>query len=354
MNFYDLAERALELERDGTRLIRLNVGDTNLPTPRWAVDAAVRSLAGGRSGYGSAAGMRELRDRIARREECDVSQIVVGPGSKQLIYGLLSVLAKGPVVVPAPYWPAYELACKQLGLEMRVVRPSADDRWQLSALPLTGASALIICNPLNPTSTIYEDSLIRRALDEARQERVAVILDEAYKGLAFREIPRYDAIRVRSFSKEFNMEGWRLGYAVAPEEIARQLTSFLQITTTCVPPFVQEAGMACLDHEEEILGDNRGVWRDRATVAEAALAESGFGFVRPEAGIYLFASHPAISDAGAYAMELLNDGVVVAPGGAFGGYDRHLRLCLNQSEDLLREAIGRMSALATRPRQAPR
>ncbi len=354
MGFYELAEKALGLERNGKKLVRLNVGDTNMPAPKCAVRAAVAALKKAGTGYGSAAGLQELRERIAAREGCDAGEVVIGPGSKQVIFALLSVLCgrDGTVAYPTPNWPAYELGARQLGLRISAVRTLPGDSWRLpDPLPeeVRDAGVLILCNPLNPASTVYEPDAVSSAIGQATELRGQkggyVILDEAYKGLAFSAIPRYDGenvIRVRSFSKEFSMEGWRLGYAVAPADVVKKVVAFNQATITCVPEFVQRAGIACLE-DEGIVAGHREVWRARSLAAQRALRAAGFSFAKPGAGIYVFATHEKLRDADGFAMKLLEkEGVVVAPGSDFGGYGRFVRICVNQPAAVLEDAIARM------------
>lgn len=347
MGFYDLAEKALILERSGRKLIRLNVGDTNLPTPQCAIDAAVGSLRGVKSGYGSAAGLHELRERIAEREGCAVDNVVVGPGSKHLLYALMGTLCrKGDrVALPSPHWPAYMLACAQLGLKAKEMETGLGGKWAFGRVPK--ARMLVICNPLNPTSTIYPEKRMRDAIEKAREDGTTVVLDEAYRGLAFSTIPRYEGgnvIRVRSFSKEFNMEGWRLGYAVAPAEVVKKIIAFNQITCTCVPEFAQRAGIACLESEAEIVGPNRKAWRERVVVMADAMRKAGFRFAEPEAGIYIFATHDRMGDSESYALRLLEQKeVVVSPGSGFGNHGRFIRVCVNQPEAVLLEAAEKMA-----------
>lgn len=354
MGFYELAEIALALERSGKKVVKLNVGNTNIPTPECAVEAAVSRLRRSKSGYGPSAGLPELRQKIAEREGCDMKNVVVGPGSKHLLYGIMSVLCKrgDKVAFPSPYWPAYGLICRQLGLKVNAMDADLDTKWNFKPADMEKAKMLLMCNPLNPTSTIYPEKLIRQAIGAAADKGAHIVLDEAYRGLAFSEIPEYggdNVIRVRSFSKEFSMEGWRLGYAVAPGDVAKKLISFNQITTTCVAPFVQEAGIACLGNEEAILGKSRKVWRSRTDAAQKALAEAGFRFAKPEAGIYVFATHPAILDSEAFAIRLLEkDGIAVAPGTEFGGYKTFIRICVNQPEGALRNAIDRIGRFLMR------
>ena len=347
--FYELAEKALALEKEGRKVTRLNVGDTNLPTPERAIEAGLVRMRQSKSGYGSSAGLPELRERIAAREGCDIKNVVVGPGSKHLLFGLMSVLCKkgDTVAFPSPYWPAYRLACAQLELKAEPSATKMEDGWQLGPFDAKKARMLMVCNPLNPTSTVYSEKSVRPLIDECQAAGTHVVLDEAYKGLSFRPIPRYEgAIRVRSFSKEFNMEGWRLGYAIAPEDVAKKLIAFNQITATCVAPFVQAAGLACLEDEKEILSKNRKGWLSRSDAAQKALADAGFSFAKPEAGIYVFAMHPEIRDSGEFAVTLLEkEGIAVAPGSEFGGFASFVRICANRPEYVLADAISRMGRL---------
>ena len=116
------------------------------------------------------------------------------------------------------------------------------------------------------------------------------------------------------------MEGWRLGYAIAPKDIVKKIVKFNQITTTCVAPFVQMAGLSCLENEEEIIRQNRNLWKARLEVAEKALTKNGFKFAKPQSGIYVFATRADITDSGEFALSCLEKGVAVSPGGGFGNY----------------------------------
>jgi len=342
--FYELAEKAMELERKGKRMVRLNVGDTNLPVPSCALEAAAQSLKKAKSGYGPSAGLPALRQAIAEREGCGYENVVVGPGSKHLLFALVSLLAgRGKsVALPLPSWPAYGLICRQTQSTALEIRTTLENNWEFGRLP--SADVAIICNPLNPASTIYKGSALAKAVKDAEGKGTHVIMDEAYRGLAFAPIEKVGKIRLRSFSKEFCLENWRLGYAVVPESIARQLERFNQITCTCTPSFVQEAGIACLENEKETLAAHRKIWKARADAACKSLAAHGFKFAKPQSGIYVFAGHEGITDSTKYAFSLLEKGVAVAPGSDFGGYESFVRICVNQPPAVLEEAIGKMAA----------
>lgn len=343
--FYALVRKTLELERQGVRVIRLNIGETNLPTPQCAVDAAVRYLQNSKASYVHSAGIPDLREKIAQREECSAENVVVGQGSKHLLVDLISLLGDmgDTVIFPSPYWPAYEIICRQLGMKTLVHNTEFDDGWSFDGIPFGNARILILCNPLNPAGTIYPPALMKKTIERAKKEGLRVIIDEAYKGLSDQEIPIYDAIRVRSFSKEFNMEGWRLGYIVAPTDIASQVVEYNEATITCVPEFIQRAGLACLENEEVILREHRKIWKTRLEMAEKILKNAGFRFVTPSMGMYVFAHHDNISDSGKFALDLLErHNVAVAPGKSFGGYKTYIRISLNQEEETLREGLEKL------------
>ena len=125
--------------------------------------------------------------------------------------------------------------------------------------------------------------------------------------------------------------------------IVAGLEGGLQVEGTCIPAFIQAAGIACLENEKEILSSHRKAWKARAESACKSLASHGFKFSKPQSGIYVFATHEGISDSGKYALSLLEKGVAVAPGTDFGGYGKFVRICVNQPPSVLEEAIGKMA-----------
>ncbi len=348
--FYELAERAIRLKDEGRKIIRLDIGQTNRPVAPEALEKAEAVMKKGRSDYGPAAGLEELRAAIAEREGCETGNVAVGPGSKHLLFAVLSLLAKrgDAVLVPSPHWPAYHLMGRHLGLKMDVESTSFGRGWQMDGHGFDGQKALILCNPNNPTSTVQAPDVIEELAKKAARAGAAVIIDEAYRGLAFKKIESAEgAIRVRSFSKEFNMEGWRLGYAVGPKEVIARMTRFNQFTITCVPDFVQAAGLACLAHEERILEENLKAWKRRAALAGRILKKGGFEFVEPRSGIYIFARHPKVPDSAKLAGALLDEGIAVAAGHDFGRPE-FIRICPNLDEEELAKALEKVCEVANR------
>jgi aspartate aminotransferase len=342
--FFELSERVAELTRSGKKITRLHGGSTGLPVPDAALAALKKYATTAPSAYGPPAGLDSLRSLIAERERCTRDEVIVGSGSKLLLYGLMNLLKKrgAKLLLPAPYWPAYPLMAQEVGLEITVLKTTLEQNWELRDVPFEKDTALILCNPLNPTSSCYPDGHVAQLVEQAQSKGAFMIHDEAYRDLAFRKIPKLSGIRLRSFSKEFNLEGLRLGYMVAPADIVKELTRFIQLTTTSCPPMVQEAGIACLKAKEQILSTNREIWQRRLTVLIQELRMFGFEFMPPEAGIYIFARHPRITDSIDFAKKLLERGVGVAPGGAFGPYPNYIRISAAVEEHQLQAAIRTM------------
>ncbi len=348
MSFYDFVARAARLESDGADLIRLDIGATQLPTPRAAIERATQFVAQQKAEYVSALGTDSFREVIARREDVSPDQVVVGPGSKYLLYAIAKALLRtgDRVIIPTPAWPAYAMICDELGAEAVMVPAEIDNNWHPGSLPFDDAELLILCNPHNPTSIVYAESRVRDWIEVATERKIPILLDEAYRGLAFSPIETFpDTIRVRSFSKEFSMEGWRLAYAVVPVSLTARLSRFISATVTCVSPIMQEAGESVLADDELILTSFRAQWRQRADHAIAELRAAGFRFAEPGAAMYLFATHDGITDSVAYSERALDAGVAVSAGQYFAGYNRFVRMSLNRDADTLTEAVRRMTVV---------
>ena len=338
--FYKLYEKVIKLEQSGKSIIKLHVGATMLPVPEVALNV-LRKIPSGKSPYVSAGGLMQLRTVAAQREGCLPENIVVAPGSKLLIYALLHLLKKAGkhFVLPQPAWPAYGLVAEEMGLNVRFCETRLEDGWQFKNLPLDNACVALLCNPLNPTSTCYSPESIKKLAAESRKAGVALVIDEAYRDLAFEPIENHEAIRVRSFSKEFNMEGMRLGYAVVPVELAKELMRFMQLSVTCTSTIIQEAGSACLKERQSILEKNCDIWRKRLSILSAALRQSSFEFCEPEAGMYIFAKHPKIMNSETFVETLFERGVAVAPGTAFGPYPQYIRIAASEEPEILLKAV---------------
>lgn len=349
---YDIAEKVHSRVTAGRDTIRLNIGEPE-GTPPASVGAAVAdAITAGKTKYGSSYGEMELRQRLADHHGVAVENILIGPGSKFLLYSLLHHFLSSSddeVVLPLPSWSAFPLMVKDLGKGMvRSIPTTLEGRWQIPEdieSSLTRHTKLIILvNPNNPTSTIQGDATVERLREIARKKNIILIFDEAYHALQHVPVPEQaidveNEIRVRTFSKPYSMTGFRIGYLVARKEVVDELAKFFQITITCVPPFIQHAVVQTMDTEHAYTKQLRETYHKRLTLAEGILRSAGIVYARPDAAFYIFAKLP-LTDAEPFVWALLEDkGVAVVPGSAFGSYPEFVRISLTETEERLAQGL---------------
>ncbi len=226
-------------------------------------------------------------------------------------------------IVSPPHWNAYSLIARQFGREVEVIKTTLDERW-IPRVEEIKADLIIINYPNNPTGgrVLSGKELRGGLLDVAEENGVKVLSDEVYAELSFtrftpaRELYE-NVVTVKGFSKLYSMTGFRLGYAIGERNEIRRIQRFIESTVTCVPPFVQRAGVKALElrmNSSKKSGGHtlRGSgWPQRCS--------GGFDFVEPEGAFYIFLRTPP-QDGMAFAERLLSRGVAVFPGMAFGDY----------------------------------
>ena len=336
---YEISEKALKLERQGKKITKFNIGDPDQSTPKEIIDAAYEAMKRGETKYSFAAGEPKLREELARIHGVSAENVVITPGSKWAVFALMYLLLKngGNVVIPSPYWTSYELIAKNLGAEVRLLRTELDSNWKIDVEKLDElidekTRFLILNNPNNPTSKVIDEKTLEKIIQIANDKKITVVSDEVYLDISFvktRSILDFSGenILVNSFSKTFAMTGWRVGYVVVNKELADKLTKFYQITLTNIPVFIQKAALKALEFRQEIANRMREDYRRRADLASRILSESKLKFAEPDAPFYFFPKYDNL-DSEKFALDLLDDGVAVIPGTAFGQYREYFRIAL--------------------------
>ena len=350
---YEISEKAIQLENQGKRIIKFNLGDPDLPTPPAIVEASYEAMKQGKTKYSSAAGEKVLREELAKIHGVPVDNVVVTTGSKWAIFSslFLSLKQGENVVVPSPHWTSYELVAKKLGAELRFLKSDLESDWkvdasQLEALIDDKTRMIIINSPNNPTSKVIDDKTFSEIVQIAKSKGVTVLSDEIYSEISFVKAKSIldfgqDNILVNGFSKSFLMTGWRIGYAIAPKELVKRMIKLNQITTTCVPGFIQYGALKGLESRKQIANDIRTQFKVRADAAYSVLSKSKMKFSRPDSPFYLFPKVDGL-DSERFALDLLDKGVAIAPGTAFGDYREYFRIALTVSEDKIREGLEKL------------
>jgi aspartate aminotransferase len=347
---YEISEKAIQLENQGKAIIKFNLGDPDLPTPPEIIEAAYEAMKQGKTKYSSAAGEKKLREELASIHNVSSDNVVVTTGSKWAIFSLMSILLKmgDNVIAPSPHWTSYELQAKRIGVEFRALKSDFESNWKLNLEKfndlIDDRTKLIILNsPNNPTSKVIDNKIFEEIIQIAKSRGITVLSDEVYSDISFvktKSILDFGEgnILVSGFSKTFLMTGWRIGYVIVEKELAKNMIKLNQITTTCVPAFIQYGALKGLESRKRIADDLRKTFKIRADVACKVLSKSKIQFSRPDAPFYLF---PKVKDldSESFALNLLDRGVAIAPGTAFGDYREHFRLALTCGEDKIKEGL---------------
>lgn len=352
---YETFEKIYALEKQGREIVKLNVGEPDWRPPANVIQAASGALKKGNDKYASSAGELELREKIAELHGCDAKNIVITTGSKWGIYALLSLhmRAGDSAIVLSPHWTAYDLICKQLGAQAKIIDLEMGNKFAIDFDKLESAIGqntrfIILNSPCNPTSKAWSEGEEEEIIQIAREKGITVLSDDAYRDLCFdrRKERKFEnnLFIANTFSKTFGMTGWRVGYLVVPETIAKKLVSLNNITITNVPVFLQLAALKALEQKTKIAEKARETCKKRAELAINILEEK-LTFSKPDAGFYIFPKLPDGVETMTFVNKLLENGVAVVPGAAFGNYEGHIRISLSVDEKKLRLALEKIVVL---------
>jgi len=349
---YEINEKALKLESEGKKIIRLNLGDPDLQTPPEIIEAAYQAMKAGKTKYSSAYGEPKLRQKIAEMHGVKIENVIITPGSKWGVFASMYLTLKsgGNVIVPTPYWTAYELIAKSIGAKVKLLKTELADEWQvdpakLEALIDKDTKMIILNNPNNPTSKVMDAETLDGIVKVANKKGVTVFSDEIYGTIAFKKVKsilEYDGdckhILSNGFSKTFTMTGWRVGYIIANRPLVDNIAKLNQITINNVPVFIQEAALKGLELAKPLASAIRKEYEERAKMACTKLATCGLSFTPPEAPFYVFPKQSGL-DSEKFTMKLLDKGVAVAPGTSFGDYREHFRISLTVPREEIKSAL---------------
>jgi aspartate aminotransferase len=356
---YEINEKALKLESEGKKIIRLNLGDPDLATPPEIVEAAYASMKAGKTKYSSSYGELNLRQKIAELHGVKTENVVITPGSKWGIFATMFLMLKnsGNVIIPTPYWTAYDLIARSFGAKTKLLRTEMENGWKIDLGKLENlideeTKMIILNNPNNPTSKVIDTKTLDDIVKLANKKGVTILSDEVYSAISFvntKSILDYDKeckhILSNGFSKTFTMTGWRIGYLIANKMLIDNITKLNQITINNVPVFIQEAALKGLELHKQIASKIKAKYKQRADLASVKLSSAGFKFTKPDAPFYVFPKLDGL-DSEKYTLNLLDKGVAVAPGTAFGDYREHFRISLTAPDNEIEVALDKICEAA--------
>ena len=371
---FEVLNKARALERQGKKVIHLEIGEPDFDTPKNIVDAGIEALRQGWTHYGPSAGLPELRHAIAeevgrtRGVKISDEEIVVVPGGKPIIFFVILALADvgDEVIYPNPGFPIYESMVHYVGahavpIRLREEKDFGFDIDELAGL-ITDRTRLIILNsPHNPTGGVLQKQDIRDIAQAIGERNIMVLSDEIYSRLIFdgehysiMSVPGFKdrTILLDGFSKTYAMTGWRMGYGVMRPDLATHITRLMTNSNSCTASFTQIAGIEAIRGDQSSVEVMRKEFQARRDVFVAGLNRiKGFSCRMPKGAFYVF---PNIMKTGRKSKKLADAmldqaGVACLSGTAFGDFgEGYLRLSVANSLENLSKALERIEQWTTR------
>jgi aspartate/methionine/tyrosine aminotransferase len=370
----EMVKAAGELKRAGVDVISMSVGEPDFTAPEMVASAAVEAIRAGVTQYTDALGLGALRESIAAHYatayglDLDPRRVVVTAGaSAGLLLACAALVAEGDeVLMPDPCYPCNRHFVTAFGGAPALVPSSAADRYQLTAEHIAErwnarTRGVIVASPSNPTGTSMTAPQMQAMLAAVRARGGFAIVDEIYQGLSYDGAPTSalsygdDVITVNSFSKYFNMTGWRLGWLVVPEALVPVFEKLAQNLFICPSAIAQHAALACFrDDAIAVYEERRLEFKRRRDFLVPGLRELGFQVpVLPDGAFYVYAdisqvAHAANADSTAFSMAVLQQaGVAIVPGDDFGfaAPARHVRFSYATQYERIEEAVERMGRM---------
>jgi aspartate aminotransferase len=354
-------------------VIPLWYGEGDLPTPEFIGAAANEAIRAGHTFYTYKAGLPELRQTLADyliglydRPIAAERVAVTSSGMTALMLVTQALIDPGDnLVIVAPVCPNIAAAVSIMGGEPRLVSldPLPEGGWRLDPERLFAACdsrtrGIFVNSPSNPTGWVISAEEIDVLLGFARQHGLWLIADEVYARIVYgnrsapsflaRAEPEDRVIAVNSFSKNWAMTGWRLGWMAMPADLLPTIEKLIEFNTSGSPTFLQHAGIVAVREGEAFIQSFVARCRAARDVAIDALRSyRRVEIVRPEGAFYAFPRVDGVTDSLAFAKQLLQQTKVgLAPGSAFGPMgEGYLRLCFARDPAQIAEAVERLRPL---------
>ncbi len=369
------SQKAREVAHTDRPVVFLNIGEPDFTAPPLVQQAAQAAIDAGQTQYTPALGLEPLRQAISNwygsrfGVEVPASRIVITAGaSAALQLACLALIDRGDeILMPDPSYPCNRHFVSAAEGVAKLIPTTAQERFQLSADKVAAAwgphtRGVLLASPSNPTGTSIDPAELRRIHEVVRARGGITLIDEIYLGLSHDEQFGHsalalgeDLISINSFSKYFNMTGWRLGWLVAPEALVPVLERLAQNLFICASSVAQQAALACFEPESLTEYERRRAeFKARRDYFIPALNELGLTVpVAPDGAFYAWADCTAacqklgLQDSWDFAFAALeNAHVAITPGRDFGTDQtaRFVRFSTANSMAELQTAIARLKA----------
>ena len=376
-----VTNKAKELKSSGAPVIGFGAGEPDFPTPEHIVEAAKEAISDPvNHRYSPAGGLPEFKEALAEKTKRDSGlivtpdQVVVTNGGKHAVYNCMQVLldAGDEVLLPAPYWTTYPEPIALAGAVTKVILTSAESGFRVSVDQLEAAKtdrtkALIFCSPSNPTGAVYPKDEIEEIGRWAAANGIWVITDEIYEHLVYGDSEHFSmptlvpdiqdrCVVLNGVAKTYAMTGWRVGWIIAPPDIAKAASTLQSHQTSNVSNVSQRAAIAAVSGPLDDVARMREAFDRRRQVVFSMLSETqGVSLLEPQGAFYAFPSFEGVLGRSLRGRtpkttldlaEILLEEVHVAlvPGEAFGA-PGYARISFALGDEELAEGIQRVMDL---------
>ena len=362
-----LSRQLFMMAKQYDEVVDFTLGDPDIPTPLPICEAATKAAVEGKTRYAPNAGLSALREIIAKQVskesgiDYDANNVAVTVGATEAVYlAFMACINPGDeVIILAPYWVQYENIVKLLG-GTPIIIDTFKEEFEPDLNAIRGAitdktKAIVVNSPNNPSGYIYKDAFLMELAEMASANHITIFDDEAYRSLRyekeFNSITQYcrkeDVVIINSFSKQFAMTGWRVGYVVGEENFIKEVIKFQQNIAVCVATPNQYAAIEAMSHAEQYAMGIKDVFtKRRDTLIRELNKIDKISYQAPQGTFYAFIDISKTGkDSKSFCFELLEkEHVAVIPGVAFGeAFDNYIRLAFTLNEDKIIEGLNRIN-----------
>ena len=355
----ELDQQARQMASSGRDVINLTAGQVDLPMPEEGKQAILAALGEDRTGYVPATGSADLKAAVRAHMGWNEGEILIGSGAKPLVHGAVQCLC-GPgdeVLLPVPCYTSYPEMIRLSGAEPVPVAGDPHHDFTASAADIEShitkrTKALLLNNPVNPTGAVYDREQLKEIVDICVEHDLYIIADEVYSSFVYEgdfvslyafPVARERLILVNAASKAYAMAGLRIGYAVAPANVAAAMGGYQSHAVGCPCSLSERAALAALTMDSGYGHELAAEFQARRDALTDDLSlQKEIPIHRNRGAFYLWLDVSHLDDDTSFCRRLLaEEGVALTPGSAFS-WPGYVRLAYTKKEPLLLEAAARI------------
>jgi len=345
MKLQNVITNVEKLESAGRQIIKLHTADPDIPCDPGII--RIIKKFSNKHRYCNTAGLLKLREMLAEKYGVATNNVLIGCGSRHLLFGLLLSVKQKWIVIPDPEW-ACDLPLQSLQLKINRVNWLFNEPEETFINKLVGKICpsikyIILSNPNNPTGRTLSRNSISSITQSCEQSNCYLVEDRAYESLSFKpmsnEVKVDSHIIVGTFSKGFSMTGYRVGYLISLDKrLITEMENYIYNSVQCLPTCIQEGTCEALKRESEIREKVQQIYHGRLITAEQILKATRIEYMQPQSYPFIYIN-TGDQDCEVITEKLLERGIAVAPSTAFSRRNDFIRVSLMADEKNISTAM---------------